>query len=294
MTPTPLARDRYGRPLVIPPGGGKPVAYTRCTTFVSALEDTTALTKWKMRQVALGLATRSDLYAMVSASADDKNALNRVCEDAMEAAKSSAAANTGTAIHKFCELVDAGAQVQSVPADHRADVEAYLRATANLTHEHSETFMVQDDLKVGGTPDRLSRTPDGRLVVVDIKTGSVEYGMGKIAQQLAMYSRSRLYDPDTGERRDLDIHQAVGYVVHVPAGTGRSSVHIVDLNAGWEGVLMSAQVREWRKRKNLSSLEADLTPPLPDTLDALRALWASTPSRRGEIEAKVAAMGGGA
>ena len=35
-----IPRDRWGRPLVIPPGGGKKrVAYRRVTTFVGVLED---------------------------------------------------------------------------------------------------------------------------------------------------------------------------------------------------------------------------------------------------------------
>jgi hypothetical protein len=47
---TDIARDHYGRPLITPLGGGKPVGYTRTTTYVSALEDTYNLEQWKCRQ----------------------------------------------------------------------------------------------------------------------------------------------------------------------------------------------------------------------------------------------------
>lgn len=289
-----LLRDRYGRPLVIPPGGGKPVAYTRCTTYVGVLEDTYNLSKWMQRQVALGLSLRPDLIGMVHAKQDDKNALNAVCQDAMEAAKASAAANTGTAIHALTEQVDTGGNLADLPADFRPDVEAYLRATRHLAHEHIETFCVLDELKIGGTPDRISRCPDGRLRIVDLKTGSVDYGIGKIAMQLAVYAHSMLYDLETGERREIDVDLEVGYVVHVPAGTGTSRLLEVDIAAGWEAVQVATQVRAWRSRKGLAR-EIDLTDEqaqadgLPDDVDQLRRLWQERPDLRERIEAKVSA-----
>jgi hypothetical protein len=56
-----IERDRYGRPLIIPESGGKPVAYTRATTIANSLDDGTALTAWKMRMAAIGLTVRNDL-----------------------------------------------------------------------------------------------------------------------------------------------------------------------------------------------------------------------------------------
>src|SRR5689334_2925212 len=67
-TPAPqVPRDRWQRPLVVPPKGGKPVAYTRCTTFVGCLEDTFNLSRWQQRMVALGLNDRPDLLLAVAA-----------------------------------------------------------------------------------------------------------------------------------------------------------------------------------------------------------------------------------
>ena len=69
-----IRRDRFGRPLVVPPGGGPRVAYRRTTTFVGALEDTYALQQWKQRQVAIGSTTtvprrRANAIAQIQRSA---------------------------------------------------------------------------------------------------------------------------------------------------------------------------------------------------------------------------------
>ena len=42
---TDIPRDHWNRPLVVPPGGGNPVPYTRCTTFIDPLEDQYNLTQ---------------------------------------------------------------------------------------------------------------------------------------------------------------------------------------------------------------------------------------------------------
>jgi hypothetical protein len=92
-------RDRWGRPLITPAGGGKPVAYTRATTLAKTLEDEASLANWKMRQVAVGLARRPDLVALASTT-DDKRRLDDITQQALDAAASSARANVGLA-HRF-------------------------------------------------------------------------------------------------------------------------------------------------------------------------------------------------
>ncbi len=71
-----IDRDRYGRPLVVPPSGGKPVAYTRATTIANSLDDASALVAWKMRMAAIGLTTRPDILLSITAAQEDKMAVN--------------------------------------------------------------------------------------------------------------------------------------------------------------------------------------------------------------------------
>jgi hypothetical protein len=106
--------------------------------------------------------------------------------------------------------------------------------------------------------------------------------MGKIAMQLAVYAHSLAYDPDTGGRTETGVSLDRGVVIHLPAGEGRCELHEVDLAAGWEAVQIARQVRDWRKRKDLSrpyarDLGTDLLLSLVDTAPdelTLRRLWA--------------------
>lgn len=279
--PPEIERDRFGRPMIVPPGGGRKVPYRRCTTFVGVLEDTYNLSRWQQRNVALGLADRPDLLLSVAAHRDDKDRLNKICEDAAEAAKAHAAATTGTAVHALTEIVDRGLDLPVIPDGAAADLEAYRRATAGIEWLAIETGVVVDDLGVHGTPDRIGRLPDGRVVVLDLKTGSVDYGMGKIAMQLAMYAHGVPYDHTTGTRGEmpagLDLDTAV--VIHLPAGSGRCDLLEVDIAAGWEGVGIAAQVWQWRGRKGLSrplTTGPDLLGliDLAASAEDLTALWA--------------------
>lgn len=269
-----IPRDRWGRPLVVPPGGGKPIPYTRCTTYVGAMEDNYNLARWQQRMVALGLADRPDLVLAAAAHRDSKDKLNEICAGALDASQARAKAEIGTALHKFTEPIDRGQLPGNVPEAYRADLDAYQQATAWLEIVGIERFTVQDELKIGGTHDRTVRY-QGRDYIADIKTGGIEYGALKIAQQLAVYAHSVLYDPRTHERTPLDVDQEWALVIHLPAGEGRCELHWIDIAAGWEAVQVSTQVRAWRSRRNLYK---PFTTSIPDqiataaTVDALYAL----------------------
>lgn len=293
-----IPRDRWGRPLVVPVAGGKPVSYTRATTYVGCLEDTYNLAKWQMRMTALGLVDREDLHLAVAAHRDDKDHLNKICDQAIEAAKAHAAATTGTALHSLTEQHDRGTlDLARVPAAYRKDIEAYASATDGLEVVEIEQFGVIDDLKIGGTWDRCVRGRDGRLRIADVKTGSVEWGMGKIAMQLSVYARCTAYThADPSPRRavsnpDAGVDQDTAIVIHLPAGKGKCHLIEVDIAAGWEAVDLARQVRAWRARKDLarphgSSVALAAMDPILDQIKAapdigtLRLLWAQNHASR--------------
>jgi hypothetical protein len=241
-----IPRDRYGRPLIVQPDGSKPQAYTRCTTLVGAYEDTFNLEQWKMRQAAIGLSMRPDLQTAVHAFKDDKKELNRICQDALDAAGSSSAATRGTAIHSLTEQMDRGLlATHNLPEEVYNDLEAYSVATADLKPVLIEQMMVYDDWKVAGTPDRVVEY-QGKRYIADLKTGSVDFGAGKIAAQLAVYAHSHIYN-QTAERapHGADLDRAL--VIHLPAGTGTCEVKWIDIRAGWEIAKTCLDVREKRK-----------------------------------------------
>lgn len=257
---TTIERDRFGRPLITPPGGGKKTPYRRVTTFIDVLDDRYALEQWKQRQVAHGLAMRPDLVLKAASANGDKKLLNEVTKEAAEAAGSTTAATTGTALHAITEQLDRG-QDPLIPPSAQADVDAYRNATAHLTMQHIEVFVVHDPLEVGGTFDRIVTLPDGTNVVADIKTGKIDYGHGKISMQLALYARSQAYNPTTGVRTPLDVDTHRGLVIHLPAGAGQCTLYWADLDIGWTGVQIAKDVWDWRGTGG----QLDANPPGPRT-----------------------------
>lgn len=273
------ARDRFGRPMIIPPNGGKPVAYTRCTTFVSALEDTFNLGAWQQRMVAAGLAARPDLHLRAASLGTPppkgvtpeekavanrwKTEMNKVADAAREAAAASAAATVGTSLHSLTEAMDRGQTLGAIPEQWRKHLDNYARATQKLTAVGIEKFLVEDELKIGGTADRIVRV-DGHegLFIADVKTGDIEYGTGKIAMQLAVYSHSVAYNPGSGARAPIEgLRIDRGIIISLNATTGDCELHWADLEAGWEAVAHAGWVRAWRARKNLLVPAADLAMP---------------------------------
>lgn len=287
---TELPRDRWGRPLISPPEGGDPVAYQRVTTFVGALEDTYHLGQWQMRMVALGMAKRRDLQVAAASITDPKDrfqkrTLNDLAKSALEAANGSAAATTGTALHSLTEMIDAGQKIDYVPEEFEADLQAYREVTDGLKFLDSEGFCVRDDLRVGGSYDRIVQAedglvaPDGTLVetaIWDLKTGGSTdgglFGIGKIAMQLGVYANSVNYDHTLGSRTPLpgDPSKKWGIVCHMPAGSGQAQLLWVDIASGWEIAFeVAPRVHAWRKRKDLSqAFRAVTARPQADTLPA--------------------------
>lgn len=230
-----VKRDR-GRPLIVPPEGGKPIPYTRVSTLAKALDNKEALTRWKMRQVAIGLSTRPDLVDMARAVSDDNSKLDEVVESAMREARSDRAANIGTVLHKLSEAVDDGCDIDQLAQTYQPDLIAYRTAIAPLKQIARECFVVNDELQAAGTFDRLLQLPDGRIVVADIKTGQHEPRFPHaVTTQCAIYANAHLYDVDRGRIGYLPDHGVstdIGLMIHLPAGTGRCDLYEIDLTVG--------------------------------------------------------------
>lgn len=272
-------RDRYGRYLLLD-GSGKRVAYTRATTVAETIDDRYNLELWKVRTAGLGLVQRPDLFAQVAAcSPDDKKKLNALMAGAIEAAKGSAGANLGSALHTFTENRDRGEDVV-VPSPWDADVAAYTATLeANGIHVEPgriENIVALDGFRIAGTFDRVVRVTGRPLpMIADLKTGAtLDFSWCAIAAQLAIYSRAdRIYDPvsDTSEPMPkVDQHQAL--VIHLPAGQATCTLYLVDIEAGWDAVQHCLWVRDWRKRK-------DLAAPFVSTVEQRRAWLAERVTR---------------
>lgn len=263
-------RDSYGRYLAVDPVDGKRKAFTRATTIASTMADKYALNLWSQRMTAIGLATRHDLYARVaSTSPDDKQTLNRLVEQAKEAAAANAGANLGTALHTFTQRLDLGEDI-TAPPPWNADLAAYRSAlaTAGITvlADMVEQVVLLPELKVAGTFDRIVEMAGRSLpLVADLKTGGF-LSFDEIAIQLALYAHAPwIWDPVGKVHRDCPrVDQDHALVIHLPAGQATCTLYDVDIAAGWEAVNVAMWVRSWRKRKNLAAPMTTVEVPAVD------------------------------
>jgi hypothetical protein len=257
-----VPRDGWGRPKVTVPGKTGLVAYTRVTTLVGSIEDTYNLSRWQQRNVARGMAVRRDLVMAAAAIGDpgddkDKKAeLQKIADAAQEAAQAKAAATIGTALHSFTERLERTGDPGVVPEEFQADITAYQEAMEDWEVLALEQFRVWDSIQVAGTADRLLRhRRTGEVVIGDVKTGQVDYGLTKIAMQLTCYAYGTPYTVKGGRAKFGDFPPASkerGLLIHLPAGQGVCTLSWLDLNEGLEGVKLARLVREWRKRKGLA------------------------------------------
>lgn len=252
-----VQRDRWGRPLIIPPDGGKPVAYTRMSTIAKVLDDQSNLIAWAQRMTAIGLLKKPALMTKLSGivavgDLDDskvKRSLTKLCDEAKEAAGGSDRASAGTGLHALTEAVDAGLELQYVAKADLARVDEYREAMKDYVPLNAEGFVVQDDIMAAGSYDRLWRCPDGRVRVGDLKTGAWDkkYPMG-VTTQLAGYANGVHYDFETGDREPLhpDLDPSVGLLVSMPPSGGCEVVPL-DLTLGWRCLVAAIETRALRK-----------------------------------------------
>ena len=271
-------RDRWGRPLIIPTGGGKPLAYSRFSSHGQVLEDRFGLEKWKIRTSALGLVARQDLFAqLASIPNDDTKRLDEILSQALEAGGGSVGANMGTALHEFTQRYDLGEiTLSDIPDPWRADVEAYARTieqhSLEIRRDLIEVTLVNDALQLAGTADRFFLDSANRLICADLKTGK-SIGANPLGYivQLAAYANSVLYDVETGVRTPLgDVNLDHGLLIHSPAQKARCDLYRVDLRGGLEAAQLASRVKKWQKRKDLVAITPPPTPdPTESTVEAV-------------------------
>ena len=194
-----FTRDRWGRPLITPADGGKPVAYTRISGYGSVLENQFGLTKWKLRTLLKGSLDRPDLRAAAEAKLGDDRHLDDIVDRMMEHAGASSAANIGTAIHEILAQLDAG----------------------HITLQEMPDNFVR-------------RISDGKLVALDKKTGKQIHARPLAYMvQLYLYATAVRYNVTTGERTQIgDVDTTEALIAHIPAaGDGRCDIYRVDLTA---------------------------------------------------------------
>lgn len=271
--------DRWKRYRLPHPVTGKAGGFTRATTFAKSISDTFALNQWALRMGGKGLSLRADLLMQVaSTSLDDKDKLNKLMEEAKDAAGAKVGANLGTALHAFSEALDRGEE-PVIPPPYRPHMAAYtaLMEQYGLEVVEIEKVVLCQTYDIAGTLDRIVRfTRDidvelvgggtytfkkGSLTVVDLKTGrDLSYGWLEISIQLAVYAQAEnIWDKEslTWSPMYPEIDKNVALVVHLPATapgeTVKATMYAVDVETGWAFADLCKQVRDARKKKGLAT-----------------------------------------
>jgi hypothetical protein len=278
-------RDQWGRYLVVPPTGGKPIGYTRVTTVAKALDNGGGLANWKASQAICGTLIRRGLRAQWEAllaehggdpwyaNKASKAACKRLVEECAAVGGANDRREMGSSLHTITALADLGSTPTHLSDETAQDLGAYQAglASAGIKIDPSliETTVVLDAFQVAGTFDRLAVVPGFDLpLVADLKTGAdLSYSWPSISVQLAAYSRAdHIYRQgiatDGSQDRRLpmpEVDQRYGLVMWLDAGSNKLELFLVELEPGWEAFEHSIWTRHWRSRRDIAFPLSDLS-----------------------------------
>lgn len=281
-------RDQWGRPLLVPGetrreeslipvrkvrDDGK-IPYTRASSFSNYINDHSAVDIWEKRSIVYGMGQREDLAARAAAlppiisNTRDKStltrqekALDQITNKALDEIGSEAAkyanrdykADWGTAVHGFTDPGPSG----DVPARMKADVDSWFDKTRGWEFFLTEAFVRNDTFQVAGTFDhavKIPWRPDLGLIIVDKKTGILH--LDQFAVQGCCYATGELYDPRTDSTYEWPepVNQEWAILAHIPLGTGRTDLYLVNLLEGYVDCTVARDVRARRQRKDHGEL----------------------------------------
>ena len=250
--------------------GVREKTYKRVTSYIDVLEDKSFVQAWSERMVLIGIAEDTGFLRGVldydPETKDGKDALNRRAQAAKDLGGANRKSDKGTHLHDLSEAVDRHeALPEGLSEDDIADMDAYSAGTHPFFKiVHMEELVVNEQLGVAGTPDRVSQwcgegdliAPDGEiilpdeLIITDLKTGRVDFGALKMAMQLSIYSKSKLNVKGSHVRLDMpNVNQKWGIIMHLAAGSGVLNLYWADLTLGWEAVGVAEDVHAMRKRQ---------------------------------------------
>ena len=261
-------RDAYSRYLIQFPGESGPRAMTRVSTVKDLLTDKFNLNQWTQRAVLAGIAYSPELLVEVQEilskvhdgsefrSRSLNKDLNSIIQSCIDVSGSGNAADRGTRVHAYTEYLDTGTPIEIDPSMLPA-TRAYQSALAAYGLEPVEVEVIgwtaESGENIAGTIDRIYRVTKiisdenhtlypGDLVVGDLKTGNVEYGLG-ISLQMWFYQRFRsLYDPVTETHREMpSVRQDAAVIVKVDVAESSCDIHLVHTGP---------EVGEWAKMTN--------------------------------------------
>lgn len=242
-----------GRYQLPDPETGEVRSFTSASNYGFPLVDQYGLTRWRHRQILIGLCARPDLIELLRVLTDpagDVGKLDEIVSTALTAAGTTEAANKGTVLHEVARAVHAG---RPYPPEYETFAQSYRAALARygLRVVVAERQVINPAIGAAGQTDGILEEVDGSLVIADIKsTGRLDLAKHEISVQLAVYQGSSHIRDEAGRWVRIkpgQLRADYAVVIHVDRDTGAVSLYTVDLQVGRHGANLAEQVRGWRK-----------------------------------------------
>jgi hypothetical protein len=136
-------------------------------------DDTYTVENWDRRQILIGAALDRNICENVAIDIEDRDAINKLVNDARYVAKQHLKADRGSQKHRVLELILTEREDLLLTDQQRADAVVLKRTLDRykLTPHDGlvEQFVAYPDNKVAGRFDCIMERADGTLVLVDLK-----------------------------------------------------------------------------------------------------------------------------
>jgi hypothetical protein len=235
------------------------------TAVAKLVPDDFALQAWDRRQIVVGLVKDPDLIERAAAAIDNRDALDRVVNDAKRAAGAHRMAERGSAMHRVLEWTLLGRTGLLLTARQRADADALRRTLDRFRLSPTkwvEGFVAYPEHLVAGRFDAILERPDGTPILVDLKSGAnaVAYPQSA-ALQIAMYANAPYAAASVQNKGDrsvvsewttlpANLDRARGYVLLVEPGEAVGTLHAINIEHGWAAAQLALRIVSWRKDFN--------------------------------------------
>lgn len=229
--------------------------YHQCQAVTGLMMDKALAVQFKALVSEHGISTWSDA----------KQEAKALLKQARMAGGEEYKSGMGSALHRYTVLADKGEEIQIPHAEFDPWLQAYTEAMQRFEVLDWEGFgvcddldnpMSPDDLCCAGNWDKLVRdTETGEILIADLKTGATdnEWAM-KPTIQVAIYSRMKFYDQETGRRWPIhpDLSTTRGLLIHLPFSGGKTPeciIYPLDLERGWQLAKQSMEITKARKMR---------------------------------------------
>lgn len=258
---------------------------TGVTTVAKIPPNNYNLEKYDRRMVAIGLTLDRSLLENVAVDLENKDAINGYVDDAKRVARAHAKADRGTQMHRVLEYILLDQEDKLLTDQQHRDAVALKRTLDRYKvtpfEGLIEQFAIWPHYKVAGRFDAVLQRADGRLVLVDLKSGpnAVLYPQST-SVQLALYARAPHISVGAGRHGDKltltewrtmpkRLNMDVAWVMLVEPESEVGTMHEIDIRHGWAAGSKALEILNWRKELDNGKAIAR---EVPDPADVAQAM----------------------